>query len=295
MIILITGTSTGIGYSTAALLARNGHTVYAGMRTPEASPRLQQLAEEEKLKLTVLKMDVLKDADVQNAVETVLSKEKRMDVLVNNAGTHAWGAVEELPMDLFREIMETNYFGALRCIKAILPSMRENKNGTIVNISSVAGKMYSNFHGAYSATKAALEALSESLAQEVAPFNIKVFLVQPGITDTPIFNKTNKIPADTHYPNIKRFLSMFAASLNENPISTDWAAETINEIVAGKRNLMRNPAGPDAPVFLTFRSSLTDEDWANSVLVDDVTWIAGMEQMGLPVSKYMQAAGFPRF
>jgi len=190
--------------------------------------------------------------------------------------------------------MDTNYFGVVRCIKAVLPSMRKNKSGSIINISSIAGKLYSNFHGAYAASKAALEAFSEALAQEVAPYNIKIFLVEPGITQTPIFEKTNKISAATNYPNIKRFVSMFAASL-ENPISTDHAAEVVNEIVSGKRNTMRNSAGADAEGFLAFRASLKDEDWVSSVMVDDETWITQWEQMGMGVRKFMEADGLPVF
>ena len=295
MVIIITGTSSGIGYATAETLARNGHTVYATMRDPQRSPQLQQLVDEEKLDLHILQLDVLDDQSVQKAVNAVLEKERRIDVLVNNAGIHNWGAVEEMPMEFFKDNMETNFFGALRCIKAVLPSMRENRSGIIINISSIAGELYSNFHGAYSPSKAALEALSESLAQEVAPYNVKVFIVQPGITKTPILNKVNKIPANTNYPNIKRFLSMFAASLGDNPISPAFAADIINDIVSEKRNTMRNPAGPDATVLLGFRASMTDEDWAKSVMIDDATWITAMEQMGMGVGKYMQAEGLPQF
>ena len=294
MIILITGTSTGIGNVTAQLLARNNYTVYATMRNLQHSTLLQQLAKEEKLDLHVLQLNVLDDNSVQQAINTVLSKEGKIDVLVNNAGIHSWGAIEELPMELFKANMETNYFGTLRCIKAVLPSMRKNKSGVIINISSIAGKLYSNFHGAYAPSKAALEALSEALAQEVMPDNIKVFLVEPGITETPIFSKSNKVLDNTNYPNIKRFISMFAASL-DNPISPAHTAQVINEIVSGKRNAMRNPAGADAEGFLNFRASMKDEEWINSVMIDDETWITGMEQMGLSVRKHMQSAKLPEF
>ena len=171
-VIVITGSSTGIGYATAETLARNGHTVYATMRNPQASPQLQQKAAENQLPVTVLKMDVLDDHSVEKAIDLVLKKEDHIDVLVNNAGIGSWGAVEDLPMDLFKADMETNYFGAVRCIKAVLPSMRKRKSGYIINISTVAAKVFSNFHGTYCASKAALEALSESLAQELVPFNI---------------------------------------------------------------------------------------------------------------------------
>lgn len=293
-VILITGTSSGIGYATAETLARNGHTVYATMRNPQRSPQLQQLADEEKLPLTILPMDVLDDQSVQNAFEIILKKEDHIDVLVNNAGIGSWGAVEELPMELFKADMDTNYFGTVRCTKAVLPSMRERKEGCIINVTSVAGKLYFNFHAAYCSSKAAVEAFSEALGQELAPFNIRVAMVEPGVIETPIFNKANEAPANTHYPNIKRFLSIFAASL-ENHVSPAVVADVINDIVSGKRNTLRNTAGPDAEGLLTMRSSMADEDWVNSVTVDDEAWITGMEQMGLGVGKYMNAEGLPQF
>jgi NAD(P)-dependent dehydrogenase (short-subunit alcohol dehydrogenase family) len=293
-VILITGTSTGIGYAVAETLARNGHTVYATMRNPQRSPQLQQLADKEKLPLNVLPMDVLDERSVQDALGIVLSKEGHIDVLVNNAGIGSWGSVEELPMEFFKADMDTNYFGTVRCIKAVLPSMRNRKSGCIINVTSIAGKLYSNFHGSYAASKAAVEALSESLAQELKPFKIRVAIVEPGVIETPIFHKGNEIPANTHYPNIKRFLSIFAASL-ENHVPPSVVADVINDIVSGKRNTLRNPAGPDAENLLSFRASIPDDDYVNAVAVDDESWVTNMEQKGLHVRKYMQAEGLPQF
>jgi NAD(P)-dependent dehydrogenase (short-subunit alcohol dehydrogenase family) len=293
-VILITGSSTGLGYATAETLARNGHTVYATMRNPQRSPQLQQLADDNNLPISILPMDVLDDQSVQHAFDIVLSKEGHIDALVNNAGMGSWGAAEELPMELFKADMDTNYFGTVRCIKTILPSMRERKAGCIINMSSVAGKVFSNFHGTYCASKAAVEAFSECLAQELAPFNIRVALVQPAFIETPIFSKINEIPSKTHYPNIKRYLSLFAASL-ENHESPNKVADVISDIVSGKRNAFRTPVGLYAEGFLNFRASMADEDWINSVSVSDDDWINSMEQMGLGVRKYMHAEGLPQF
>ncbi|HVG14604.1 MAG TPA: SDR family oxidoreductase [Chitinophagaceae bacterium] len=293
-IILITGSSTGIGYATAETLARNGHTVYATMRSPQSAPQLQQMADANHLPINILAMDVLDDQSVQNAISVVLSKEKHIDVLVNNAGIGSWGAVDELSMELFKADMETNFFGTLRCTKAVLPAMHERKSGTVINVTSAAGKVYMNFFASYCASKAAIEAFSESLAQELQPFNIRVAIVEPGVVSTPIFSKGNIISEDTNYSNIKRFFSFFAASLEfHTPPSV--VAEVISEIVSGKRTMFRNPAGPDATPMLQMRASLSDEDWINSVAVSDEDWINGMEQMGLQVRKYMQARGLPRF
>jgi NAD(P)-dependent dehydrogenase (short-subunit alcohol dehydrogenase family) len=291
-VILITGCSTGIGYATAESLGRNGHTVYATMRNPKGTPQLQQLAVADQLPITILPLDVLEEESVQEAVNFILAKEGSIDVLVNNAGIGSWTAVEETPMELFKSVMETNFFGTIRCIQAVLPSMRERKRGSIINVSSVAGKVYSNFHGAYAGSKAAVEALSESLAQEVRPYNIQVAIVEPGIIETPIFSKINGINEHTRYPNIKRFLSLFAASL-EAHVPPSSVGEVINEIVSGKRTTLRNTAGADASGLLAWRASTSDEDWVNSAALTDEEWADNMEQMGLGVKKYLQAEGLP--
>jgi NAD(P)-dependent dehydrogenase (short-subunit alcohol dehydrogenase family) len=293
-IILITGSSTGIGYATAETFARNGHTVYATMRNPQSSPQLRQRANDDRLPITILPMDVLDDQSVQNAFDFVFSKEDGIDVLVNNAGIASWGAVEELPLELFKADMDTNYFGTLRCIKAVLPSMRKRKAGRIINISTVAAKVFSNFHGAYCASKAALEAVSESLAQELVPYNIQITLVQPAFIETSIFSKINEIPSRTHYPNVKRYLSLFAAAL-ENHESASKVADVINDILSGRQSDFRILVGLYAEGFLKYRESMRDKDWINSVSVGDEDWINNMEQMGLKVRKYMQAEGLPQF
>ena len=295
-VILITGCSSGIGYAAAEKLARNGHTVYATMRNPEGSPQLQEVADQEQLPITILQLDVTDDRSVQKAVDLVLSKEGVVDVLVNNAGIGSWGAVEELPIEFFKADMDTNYFGTLRCIKAVLPSMREKKGGSIINVASIAAKFYANFFSGYCASKAAVEALSEALAQELKPFNIEVTIVEPGVIKTPIFTKAvnaNYIPDNTNYPNIKRLLSFFAASLErETPPSV--VADVINDIVERKSNKIRHLAGSDAAGLLEMRSSTSDEDWVTIGGIGDDDWIAAMEQMGLEVRKYMQAEGLPR-
>ena len=293
-VILITGSSTGLGLATAEKLARNGHTVYATMRNPMRSPQLQQLADKDHLPITILPMDVLDDKSVQTAFSSILSKEGYIDVLVNNAGIASWGAVEELSFEFLKTDMDTNYLGTVRCIKAVLPSMRERKAGCIINMSSVSGKVYGNFHSSYNASKAAVEAFSESLAQELVPFNVRVAVIQPAFIETPIFNKINETLSDTRYKNTKRFLSMFAASL-ENHESATKVADVINDIVSGKRNSFRNPVGLYAEGFLNFRASMSDEDWINSVALSDDDWINGMEQMGLKVRKYMEADCLPKF
>ncbi len=127
--VLITGTSKGIGFETALVMARAGHTVYATMRNPGASTRLQEIAERESLPITVSAMDVDSDTSVRDAFEKIHASGVNIDVLVNNAGIERNGSIEELSFEDFRAVMETNYFGVIRCIKAVIPRMRERKNG----------------------------------------------------------------------------------------------------------------------------------------------------------------------
>jgi NAD(P)-dependent dehydrogenase (short-subunit alcohol dehydrogenase family) len=154
---LVTGCSTGIGFATAVALGRAGYDVVATMRRPERSPRLQELVTREELPVTILPLDVDSDDSVANAFRTA----GQIDVLVNNAGIGQNFNIEDAPLDHFRETMETNYFGALRCIKAVLPGMRERRSGTIVNVTSVAGRIAAAGMGAYTASKHALEAASK--------------------------------------------------------------------------------------------------------------------------------------
>jgi NAD(P)-dependent dehydrogenase (short-subunit alcohol dehydrogenase family) len=269
--VLVTGTSTGIGQATAVHLARKGHRVFATMRNPEGAPELGNIARAESLPLTVLSLDVDSDASVRAAFETVRAQAGRVDVLVNNAGVGFAGAVEDVPLSEFRRVMETNFFGALRCIKAVLPSMRESRAGLIVNVTSVAGRIASGAQGAYCASKWALEALSESLALEVAHFGVRVAIIEPGVITTPIFGKMGPSPVDSPYPHLRRLRALFAKS-NETPRSPFLVAEKIAEVVASADGRLRHPVGPDAEPFLGWRRSLTDEQWVAFGGLDDDAW-----------------------
>ena len=284
--ILITGCSTGIGFATAELMARNSHTVYATMRNPQHAPELAQLAERDNLPITILPMDVDSDESVNAAVARVLAQAVQIDVLVNNAGIGPLGPVEETPVTEFQAIMQTNYVGTLRCIQAVLPGMRERGEGCIINISSVAGKLYSPFHGAYAASKAAVEALSECLAGEVGPLGIRVAVVQPGVIDTPIHDKYDPIATYTKYPNQIRLRAYLSAS-RDNHVPVAVVARVVQAIATGEQTAFRNPVGADAGPLLGWRASLSDEDWIASAGMDEETWIAGMAQLGADVRPYL--------
>ncbi len=242
-ITLITGCSTGIGKATALVMSRAGHKVYATMRNPAGAPDLGEIAEKEHLPISILPLDVDDVSSVNRAVDSILEQEHGIDVLVNNAGIAPVGAVEEQPLEDFRQTMDTNYLGPIRCIQKVLPGMREQKNGCIINVTSVAGKIAGASQGCYSASKFALEAVSESLAQEVKPFNIRVAIVEPGIIETPIFGKMEVPKEDNYYPNARRLAALFYAAL-QNPVPPEVIGEKILEIAESDSWQLRHPTGP---------------------------------------------------
>ena len=269
--VLITGTSAGIGLETAVVLARAGHSVYATMRNLERGAALREVVERQKLPISIVKMDVDSDESVDEATSAIRARTGCIDVLVNNAGIERTGSIEGLALDDFRATMETNYFGALRSIRAWLPDMRERQSGCIINVTSVAGRIACSPLAPYSASKFALEALSEALAQEVKPFNVRVAVVQPGNIDTAMARRIEGIPADAAYPQVRRFGHMFEASL-EKPTSPTVVAEKIREIIESGTEKLRHPVGPDAEGFLGWRASMTDEQWVAWGALPDEVW-----------------------
>jgi NAD(P)-dependent dehydrogenase (short-subunit alcohol dehydrogenase family) len=253
---LVTGTSTGIGQATAISLARSGHVVHAAMRNLAAAGELEEAAAAEGLAIRPLRMDVDDDASVRDAVAAV----GPIDVLVNNAGIGGGGSVEETPLSLFRGVMETNFFGLLRCTQAVLPQMRERRSGLVVNISSVAGKLAMAPQAAYSASKFAVEALSECLAQEMKPFNVRVVLVEPGVILTPIFGKGRGPAPDSPYPNTRRLFAFFGAAM-PTASSPFEVGDLVAGIAAGQSDQLRYRVGCMSNEILSWRESLSDEDY----------------------------------
>jgi NAD(P)-dependent dehydrogenase (short-subunit alcohol dehydrogenase family) len=258
--VLVTGASKGIGMAIALVLGRAGHTVYATMRNPSRAPELAQIAAKEGLPIYVSAMDVDSDASVTEAFEAITRAHGPVDVLINNAGVEARGAIEELSVADFRAVMETNFFGALRCIKAVLPQMRARKSGWIINITSLAGRVAPSPLSPYAASKHALEALSEALAQEAKPFDIHVAIVEPGVIDTAMPHRIAETPDASPYPQMRRMAAKFAASLKE-ATPPSLVGEKILEIIESGTWQLRHAVGPDAQPFLQWRASMTDEQW----------------------------------
>jgi NAD(P)-dependent dehydrogenase (short-subunit alcohol dehydrogenase family) len=192
-------------------------------------------------------------------------------VLVNNAGVERVGSVEELPLADFRAAMETNYFGAIRCIQALVPHMRRRSSGCIVNVTSVAGRISSTPMAPYAASKWALEALSEALAGEMKTFNVRVAIVEPGIIDTAMARRMEPGSADSHYRQRARFAALFVASL-KHPVPPSLVAKKIVEIVESGTWQLHHLLGPDAAPFLQWRSQKTDEEWVDLNSGDDDNW-----------------------
>jgi NAD(P)-dependent dehydrogenase (short-subunit alcohol dehydrogenase family) len=276
--VLITGTSKGIGLETALAFGRAGHRVHATMRNPSQSPELAETAAREKLPIQVSVMDVDSDQSVSDGIAAILKADGPIDVLVNNAGVEAVGSVEEVPLAAFRSIMETNYFGTLRTIQALLPQMRQRRDGCIINVSSVAGRLTAPPLTPYCASKWALEALTEGLAGEMKTFNVRVAIVEPGIIDTAMARRIEDPATKSVYGQTARFSAMFAGSL-KNPVPPSLVADKILEIVESGTWQLRHAAGPDAIPFLQWRNGMTDEEWVEMNAGDDATFFARLAAM----------------
>jgi NAD(P)-dependent dehydrogenase (short-subunit alcohol dehydrogenase family) len=268
--VLISGTSKGIGYETALAFARAGYQVHATMRNPGQST-LGETVLREKLPITISAMDVDSDDSVRNAIRAIVAKDGPIDVLVNNAGIERFGSIEELSTEDFRASIETNYFGPLRCIKAVIPSMRERRSGIIINISSVAGTFCHPPATAYCASKWALEALSEGLACEMKAFGVRVALVEPGIIDTAMARRIGE-DEPSLYPHRARIATMFANNLAQAPVSPKIVAAKVLEIANSGTWQLRHPVGPDAASLIAWRKSMSDEEWVDLHSADDETF-----------------------
>jgi NAD(P)-dependent dehydrogenase (short-subunit alcohol dehydrogenase family) len=189
-VIFITGISSGLGKSTAEFLARNGHVIYGTSRKSDESSNL----------INILKVDVTDVESVKTAVESVIKKEGRIDVVINNAGMGISGAIEYAKADDIKIQMDTNFMGVVNVIQSVLPIMRKQKDGMIINISSIGGVMGLPYQGFYSASKFAIEGLSEALRMELKPYNIKVVAVRPGDFFTN-FTSNRKIGGDLNELN----------------------------------------------------------------------------------------------
>jgi len=252
--------------ATALYLSKKGHRVYASMRNPGRADELRTAAAANGCPIEIIPLDVSDEQSVKKAVAQVLEREGRIDVLVNNAGIAQSGPLEEVDDATVRSVFDTNVFGLLRCVRAVLPSMRKQRSGSIINIGSVAGSIASGCSGVYAASKFALEGLSESLAQEVKPFGIHVALIKPGFIVTPIIGKALKAlpsPERSAYPiavKISNSLIQTAASTGGPP---EMVAATIEEAMNDRTSRLRYPVGEPARTVLAARAAMSEEEWVD--------------------------------
>ncbi|MBO04215.1 MAG: short-chain dehydrogenase/reductase [Chloroflexi bacterium] len=261
---LVTGASTGIGNSTALHLARNGYHVFATMRNPSAGQELDQIAKDEKLSLDVLALDVNDEESAQACIDEAVSRSGQIDVLVNNAGVGGGGSIEETPLGVTRDVFETNVFGALRMTQLVLPGMREREHGSIVNVTSVAGRVASPSMGAYVGSKFALDAMTEVLAAEVFRFGIRVALIEPGVVLTPIFTKRDDRqapPEDSPYKEFADRIGHHFATKLQNPAMPEDVAEVILSALTTTEPKLRYLVGTDAISLMDARDNVSDEEW----------------------------------
>jgi NAD(P)-dependent dehydrogenase (short-subunit alcohol dehydrogenase family) len=248
--ILVTGSNSGFGRLTVETLARQGYRVFAGMRAVEgrnapAAADLRALAEREQLALQIVELDITNDASVEQAIKSIVDSTGRLDVVVNNAGVAYTGPLEAFTLEQVRQQFETNVFGILRVNRAALPQMRKQGSGLLLQIGSLAGRVAIPFQGLYGATKFALEGLTESYRDELAPFGIDAAIIEPGTYPTPIGTRRQDA-ADTaraalYQAGMEAFMTpFFAENRSATPPDPQEVADAVARVIAlpaGKRPL----------------------------------------------------------
>lgn len=276
---LVTGSNSGIGRATALRLAADGHRVFAAMRTLAKGEKLLALAEKEGLEVEPLQLDVSDGASVREAFAKVRADAGALDVLVNNAGVGFNSTVEDVDIDEAKAVFETNYWGIIRCIQGALPGMRENGSGTIVNVSSIAGRIAALAQVIYSSSKWAVECLSENLAQEVAPFGIRVVVIEPGVTRTAILPKNVGHPTPTAYePAYRRMLQFYMKGI-EASVPAEEVAGTISDALADGSSRLRYTCAWGGRELAEGRTKISDEEWVDlGRPEDDAEYYAAFEK-----------------
>lgn len=263
---IVTGSSSGIGFETALALAREGYHTYATMRDTKKGNKILDIAKKENLQIRVVELDVNNDNTIKKAVEVILGEKKRIDVLVNNAGYFLVGCLEDLTIPDLKDQFETNFFGVVRTIQAVLPTMRNQKSGIIVNVSSVAGRIGFPVTPGYISSKFALEGLSESMRYELFPFGIKTIIIEPGVIKTNLFTTLKKATkSDSAYKEITEKVMKGLMMMSEMGTPPQEVAKTITKAISSDNPLPRYPVGNDAIMFLEAKKDKTDIEFENYI------------------------------
>jgi len=266
---IVTGSSSGIGLETALTLARNGYFTYATMRNPEKDAPIKNALKKENLPIKVIQLDVIDDESLKNAIDQVTSEAGRIDVLVNNAGYGLVGALEELSMEEIKAQYETNLFGLVRVIQAVLPTMRKQRSGRILNLSSGAGLFGYPGGSAYVSSKFAVEGLSESMAYELEPFGIRVILIEPGFVQTNFANsmviaKKAQDPTSPYSQMMQR-IAASSSELAKSGSSADLVANVILDAATNPNPRLRYLVGKDVEAWAASKKSMDESEFFNMI------------------------------
>ena len=273
---VVTGSSSGIGFETSLLLARNGIYTYATMRNQSKSEEILANTRKDNLPLKTLLLDVTNEKSILDVIKKIIAEKGRIDILVNNAGYSLLGPLEQLQINEIKEEFETNFFGIIKLIQSVLPTMRKQRYGRIINISSLAGRIGFPFSSAYVSSKFALEGLTESLGYEIQNFGIHVILIEPGVIRTNFLNSMklgknvitlqNDSNINSPYTEmIQKRISAFKPRF-EKGSSPIEVAEVVLEAITSQDPKTRYLVGNDAMKMMEKRNDTTDEEFGRLVM-----------------------------
>ncbi len=270
-IAVVTGANSGIGRATAIHLATQGFVVYGTVRSLDKAAKLGVMAERAGVEVRLVELDVASDDSVATGFARIFSEtDGVVDVLVNNAGVGGNAVSEECPPQMYLDIMNVNLCGAVRCQQQVLPGMRSRRRGAIVNITSLVGRVAALAQSPYVTSKWALEGLSEGLAQEVAPFGVRVAIIEPGVTKSAIFAKNVDAPNQTgaYDAAYRRMFQMYAAGL-ANATDPFEVGKVVHHAVTTDQPQLRYAVSWGAKELIEGRAAMTDEDWVALGTIDD--------------------------
>ena len=279
---IVTGANSGIGRSTAITLAKNDYTVFATMRSLERGEKLRGIAQELNLVIKAVELDVSDTDSVNQGINEILDQTDQIDVLINNAGVGSNAVIEDVDIESDKSVFETNFWGVVRCIQAVLPTMRQQKSGHIIQVSSIAGRVGLPAQPIYSASKWALEGLSENLAHDLSSFGVRVSIIEPGVTRTAILGKNNTVPQNDDFENIyARMLDMYMQGIEAN-IRPEAVSETILRCLESSSHQLRWPVAWGAETMVNARhdGSVSDEEWVEigSLVNNREEWVNSFRQ-----------------
>ncbi|MGA0217849.1 MAG: SDR family oxidoreductase [Ilumatobacteraceae bacterium] len=286
-ITVVTGANSGIGRATAIHLAAKGHTVYGTVRSISKADKLKAMADEAGVSIELAELDVADGDSVRQGFDDIMKRAGQVDNLVNNAGVGGNGVVEETSPKEFLDVMNVDLCGAVRCSQAVLPQMRERGSGAIINITSVAGCFGAIAQAPYVASKWALEGVSEELALEVAPFGIRVAIIEPGVTKSAIFSKNTEAPnaSGAYDQQYGRMFGFYAAGIRQ-ATPAEEVAEIIHHAIHTDSPQLRYAVSWAAEGIITGKANMGPNDWAElGAIADDAGYATRFNELfGVDIS-----------